>query len=81
MAGPTLEFLTIPYDDNQPADLDLLDSIFSPTSLIGVKKFLSSNAQNIMYLLLRIGTFIKQYSLGDKLAKDFLKLVEIGTAS
>jgi len=81
MAGPTLEFLTIPYNDNQPADLDLLDSIFSPTSLIGVKKFLSSNAQNIICLLFRIGTFIKQYSLGDKLAKDFLKLVKIGTAS
>ena len=40
MARPTLEFLAIPYDNNQPADLDLWDSIFSSTSLIGVKKFI-----------------------------------------
>ena len=39
-----LEFLAIPYDDNQLANLELWDSLFSPISLLGIKKFLSSDA-------------------------------------
>ena len=49
----------IPYSDNQLADPDLWNGVFSPISLIGIKKFLSNDVQNITCLLLRIGTFIK----------------------
>jgi len=77
----SLESLAIPYNDNQSANPNLWDNIFSSASLIEIKKFFSSNAQNIMCSLLRIETFIKQCFLGDKLAKDFSKLVEISITS
>ena len=80
-AKPSLKSLAISYNDNQPVDLDLWNSIFFSTSLIEIKKFLSSDAQDIMCLLLRIRTFIKQYFLGNKPAKDFLELAEIGAIS
>jgi len=76
-----LEASVISYPDNQPADPDLWDDIFSPVLLIGVEKFLSSNVQNITYSLLRIGTFIKQHSLGNKPVKDFLKLANVGVVA
>ena len=73
-----LEASVISYSDNQPADPNLWDDVFSPILLIGVKKFLSSNVQNI---ILRIGTFIKQHSLGNKPVKDFLKLANVGAVA
>jgi len=76
-----LEVSVISYSNNQSTDLNLWNGVFSPVLLIGVKKFLSSDVQNITYSLLRIGTFIKQYSLGDKPEKYFPELMEVGTAA
>ena len=73
-----LESSAIPCTENQPADPDLWDGVFSPISLFGVKKFLSSDVQNITCLLLQIGTFIQRH-LDNKLASDYLELMEIGT--
>ena len=71
----------IPYNNNQLADPDLWDGLFTLTSLLGIKKYLSSDAQNITCSLLRIGTFIQQHSLGDRSTKDFPELVDIGAAA
>ena len=76
-----LEASVISYSDNQPADPDLWDDVFFPILLIRVENFLSSNIQNITYSLLRIGTFIKQHSLGNKPVKDFLKLANVGAVA
>ena len=76
--GPTSESLAISYNNNQSIDPDLWNNVFSPISLIRIKNFLSSNAPNIICLLLRIEMFIKQYSLDNKPVKNFPELVEIG---
>jgi len=47
-----LESSAILYNNNQPADSELWDGLFSPISLLEIKKFLSSNAQNITCSLL-----------------------------
>jgi len=39
-----LETLAIPYNDNQLVDLDLWNGFFALISLLGIEKFLSSNA-------------------------------------
>jgi len=75
---PMLEPLVILYNNNQPADPNLWNGLFASISLLGIDKFINSNVQNIMCLLLRIGTFIKQHTLSDKHAKDFLELANIG---
>jgi len=49
---PILESSAILYNNNQPADSELWDGLFSPISLLEIKKFLSSNAQNITCSLL-----------------------------
>jgi len=61
-----LEPLVIPYQANQPADPQLWDDNFSPISLFGIDKFLTSDAKNIVgnCSLLRIAAFIKQDSQG-----------------
>jgi len=59
-------------------DPNLWDGFFALILLLGINEFLSSDAQNITFLLLRIGTFIKQHSLDNKLAKDFPELIDIG---
>ena len=74
----TIKPLAIQYHNNQLADSDLWDGFFTLILLLGINEFLSSDAQNITFLLLRIGTFIKQYSFGDEPAKNFLKLADIG---
>jgi len=58
-AEPIMEPLAIPYDNKQLTDSDLWDSFFAPVLLLGINKFLSSNAQNIACLLFRISTYIK----------------------
>jgi len=77
---PMLEPLVL-YNNNQLADLDLWDGLFTPVSLLGIIKFTRTNVQNIICLLLKIGTFIKQYSLGNKPVKDFLELTDISCAA
>jgi len=76
--GSYLESSAIPYIKNQPMDPNLWDGVFSLISLFGVKKFLSSNVQNITCLLLQIETFIQQCHLGNKPILDYLELMEIG---
>jgi len=49
---PMLESSAIPYNNNQSADPELWDGLFSPISLLGIEKFLSSDAQNITCSLL-----------------------------
>ena len=65
------------YDNNQPANPDLWNSFFFLTSLLGVKKFINIDTQNIIYSLLKIGMFIKQYFLDNKTAKNLFILVNI----
>jgi len=79
-AKSNLNSSTIPYNNNQSADPDLWDGLFTLTSLL-IKKYLSSDAQNITCSLLRIGTFIQQCSLGDRPAKNFPELVDISTVT
>ena len=78
---PILESSAISYNNNQSVDPDLCDGVFSPIFLIGIEKFLSSDAQNITCSLLRIETFIKQHFLSNKLAKNFLELIEVSAIS
>ena len=56
-AESTLDASALP--SNQLANSDLWDGVFTPTSLLGVNKFQSYDAQNITCLLIHIGTFIK----------------------
>jgi len=79
-AEPTLETSVLPYDNNQPANPDLWNGVFAPTSLLGVDKFQSYDTQNIICSLMCIGTFIKQHPLGNKLIKDFPNLAEVSFA-
>jgi len=51
-AKPMLKSSAIPYNNNQPAGPELWDGLFSPISLLGIEKFLSSDAQNITCSLL-----------------------------
>ena len=75
-AEATLNTSVLPYSDNQPADPNLWDGLFALTSLFGVDKFQSIDAQNIECSLLHIETFIKQCPLGNKPIKDFPNLAE-----
>jgi len=61
LSSPSLEPLVIPYQANQPADPQLWNGNFSPISLFGINKFLTSDAKNIVgnCSLLRIAAFIK----------------------
>ena len=56
---PILKTSALSYNKNKLANLDLWDSLFTLILLLGINEFTSSNAQNITYLLLQIGTFIK----------------------
>jgi len=47
-----LESSAIPYNNNQLADLELWNSLFSSIPSLEIEKFLSSDAQNITCLLL-----------------------------
>ena len=76
-----LESSAIPYNNNQLADLELWDGLFISILLLRIEKFLSSDIQNITCSLLQIGIFIKQCSLRDKPAKNFLELANIGFAA
>jgi len=62
-------------------DPNLCNSLFALVSLLRINKFLSCDAQNITCSLLRISTFIKQHFLGNRAAKNFLKLADIGFAT
>ena len=66
---------------NQLANSDLWDGVFAPTSLLGVNKFQSYDAQNITCLLMHIGTFIKWCPLGNKPIKDFSDLAKVSFAT
>ena len=50
--------LSVPYNNNQPANLDLWYDLFTLVLLLGIEKFLNNDAQNIICSLLRIKTFI-----------------------
>jgi len=54
-----LEFLAIPYQTNQLADLQLWNSNFASISLFGINEYLTSDTKNIIYSLYKITTFIK----------------------
>ena len=71
----TLNTSVLPYNNNQPANLDLWNSLFALTSLFRVDKFYSYDIQNITCSLMYIGTFIKQCPLGNKPIKNFPELV------
>jgi len=47
----TLATSAILYTNDQPANLDLWDSIFTLISLLGINKFQSYDAQNIIFSL------------------------------
>ena len=59
----------------------ITNSVFAPTSLLGVDKFQSYDTQNIICSLMCIGIFIKQHHLGNKLIKDFPNLAEVSFAT
>jgi len=65
-----LESSAIPYQANQPVDLQLWDGNFSSISLFGTDKFLNGDAKNIACSLQRIAIFIKQRPLGNKDGQD-----------
>ena len=65
-----LELLVILYQANQPADPQLLNSNFCSILLFGIDKYLAGNAKNIIYPLLRMGMFIKQHPLENRIAED-----------
>ena len=51
--------LSIPYNNNQPANLDLWYGLFTLVLLLGIEKFLNNDAQDIICFLLRIEIFIQ----------------------
>ena len=75
-----MESIAISYQENQPADPDLWDSIFAPISIFGIDQYISDDPQNITYFLFYIVMFIKQQSLDDKTAKDILPISEFRAA-
>ena len=77
----TLNTLALLYNNDQLADPDLWDGLFTPTSLLGVDQFLSYDTQNITCSLVYIGTFIKQCLLDNKLIKGLSDLVEVSIAT
>ena len=77
-AESTLETLALPYDNNQPANPNLWNSIFVLTSLLEIDKFQSYDTKNITCSLMHIGTIIKQCLLSNKLIKDFSDLADVG---
>ena len=78
---PIIESLAIPYNNNQLVNLDLWNGLFALVLLLRIKEFLTYDTQNITCSLLRISIFIKQHSLDDRLAKNFLKLTDISFAA
>ena len=71
-ASLILESSAISYQENQPVDPNLCDSIFVLISIFRVDQYISGNTQNITCFLLQIAQFIKQQSLGDKTVEDIL---------
>jgi len=63
-----LELSVILYTINQPANPQLWNNKFCPISLFGMNKYLEDDAKNIIYSLLRIVAFIRQYKLENKTA-------------
>ena len=47
-------------------------------SLFGLNEYLKGNAKNIICLLLRIATFIKQHKLKDKTTDDIPQISKFG---
>jgi len=78
---PDLEPSVIPYQANQPADLQLWDRNFSLIFLFGTDEFLDGDAKNIACSLQRIATFIKQRPLGDKDGQDIPQISGFGFAA
>jgi len=44
---PNIESIATPYGDNQPADPNLWDDSFSPTSIFGINESLDKDSINI----------------------------------
>jgi len=74
-----LESSAILYQENQPMDPELWDSLFAPISLFDVNQYLNGDAKNITCSLLRIVVFIKQCSLSNKTIKDIPAISEFST--
>ena len=77
----SLKSFIILYQNNQPADPQLWDGNFHTIFLFGVNKYLAGNAKNITVSILKMATFIKQYSLDSRTAKDISQIVEFGFAA
>ena len=80
-AEVALNTLVLPYNNDQPANLNLWDSLFALTSLLKVDKFHIYDTQNITCSLIYIETFIKQCLLGNKPTKNFSDLAKVGIAT
>jgi len=80
-ASPILESSAISYQENQPVDPNLWDSIFVLISIFRVDQYISGNTQNITCFLLQIAQFIKQQSLGDKTVEDILLIFKFGAVA
>ena len=80
-ASLILESSAISYQENQPVDPNLWDSIFVLISIFRVDQYISGNTQNITCFLLQIAQFIKQQSLGDKTVEDILLIFKFGAVA
>jgi len=75
----TLAASAILYTNDQSANLDLWDSIFALISLLGINKFQSYDAQNIICSYVDRDIYLAMF-LDDKLIKDLSNLVEVSVA-
>ena len=66
VASLILEYLAIPYWENQHIDPDLWNDIFAQILIFRVDQYIKDDAQNIIYSLYKIASFIKQQPLGNK---------------
>jgi len=60
---PNIESMATLYGNNQPADPNLWDGFFFPTSIFGINESLGKDFRNIALSLQRIRMFIKQCSI------------------
>jgi len=73
-----LEFVVIPYQENQPVDPLLWDSNLCLVSLFDINNYLEDDVKNVICSLFRMTAFIKQCTLKNRTAQDILQIVNFG---
>ena len=76
-----LETTTIPYEDNQPVELNSWDGEAYPLSIFRTIEFLDTDSKNILTSLLRMANFIRNRKLKNNTENDIPALEGFGQAA